>query len=68
MEQQTPPGRTCSACGSSACAFRSRRQIEADPEKDDPAQLETKHSCNKCEEEWKEKVPGVPQKAPPPSN
>src|SRR5262245_21840219 len=44
--------------------FRSRRQIQADPEKGEPAMLETKYRCKACNEEWKEKVPGVLQKAP----
>jgi hypothetical protein len=66
MEQQKPPGRTWSACRSGDSAFRSRRQIEADPEKGGPAQLETKYRCKACNEEWKEKAPGALQKAPPP--
>src|SRR5690242_2417554 len=40
----------CPACGSGDCAFRSRRQIEADPEKGEPGQLETKYSCKACNE------------------
>ena len=43
-----------------------RGSVEADPEKGEPAQLETKYRCKACNEEWKEKVPGVLQKAPPP--
>jgi hypothetical protein len=66
MEQQKPPGRMCPACGSGDYAFRSRRQIEADPEKGEPAQLETKYRCKTCNEEWKEKAPGVLRKVPPP--
>jgi hypothetical protein len=65
MEQKTPSGRSCPACGSSDYAFRSRRQIEADPATGEGPQLETKYRCKACSEEWKEKVPGVLQKAPP---
>jgi hypothetical protein len=66
MEQKKPPGRTCPACGSNDYGFRSRRQVEANTENGEPACLETKYRCKKCEEEWKEKVPGVLQKAPLP--
>jgi DNA-directed RNA polymerase subunit M/transcription elongation factor TFIIS len=66
MEQKTSPGRACPACGSSDYAFRSRRQIEADPPKGESTQLETKYRCKTCNEEWKAKVPGMLRKAPPP--
>ena len=65
MEQQTPPMRTCPACGSGEYAFRSRKQIEATAEQE--AMLETKYRCRACENEWKEKVPGVLKKRPPPT-
>jgi hypothetical protein len=65
MEQKTPRGRSCPACGSKVYAFRSRRQIEADPTTGEGPQLETKYRCKACNEEWKEKVPGVLRKAPP---
>jgi transposase-like protein len=66
MEQQKPRGRSCPACGSTNYAFRSRKQIEADPEKGvKEAMLETKYRCKACGEEWKEKVPGVMKKVPP---
>jgi DNA-directed RNA polymerase subunit M/transcription elongation factor TFIIS len=63
--EKAPPSRKCPACGSKDYTFRSRRQIEADPEKGEPAQLETKYRCKGCGEEWKDRVPGVLQKAPP---
>jgi hypothetical protein len=66
MEQQTPPGLKCPACGSKDYRFRSRRQIEADPTAGEGPHLETKYPCRICEKEWKEKVPGVLRKAPPP--
>lgn len=66
MEQQTPPGRVCPACGSADYQFRSRRQIEADPVTGEGPQLETKFRCKSCNEEWKVKEPGVLRKAPPP--
>ncbi len=61
---EKPAMRTCPACGSGDYAFRSRKQIEATPEQE--AMLETKYRCKACGEEWKEKVPGVLRKAPPP--
>jgi hypothetical protein len=64
--EQTPTSRACPACGSRGYTFRSRRQVEAVPDKGEPAQLETKYRSKGCNEEWKEKVPGVLQKAPPP--
>ena len=64
MEQQKPPGRACPACGSENYTFRSRKQIEATAEQE--AMLETKYRCKGCGNEWKETVPGVLKKAPPP--
>jgi DNA-directed RNA polymerase subunit M/transcription elongation factor TFIIS len=66
MEQQRPPGRSCPACGNKDYSFRSRRQIEADPATGEGPQIETKYRCKACNEEWKEKVRGLLQKAPPP--
>ena len=63
-EMDQPPKRLCPKCGSGDYAFRSRKQIEATAEK--PAELETKFRCKGCESEWKERVPGVLRKAPPP--
>lgn len=62
MERQNPPGRTCPACGSREYAFRSRKKIEANPEKGEPEQTETKYRCKLCGKEWKEKAPGVLRK------
>ena len=53
MGQQKPPGRTCPACGSGDYAFRSRRQIEAEPGKEE---TETKYRCKVCAHEWRVKV------------
>ena len=58
MDQQRPAARTCPACGSGDYQFRSRRQIEAAPEKGEPAQLETKYRCKACNEEWKVRSEG----------
>ena len=60
-EMDQPPKRLCPKCGGGNHAFRSRRQIEATAEK--PAELETKFRCKGCENEWKERVPGVLRKA-----
>ena len=56
MEQQKPVGRTCPACGSADYTFRSRKKIEADPEKGEPEAWETKYRCKACENEWKVRV------------
>lgn len=63
MDQPTKPSRACPKCGSDYYTFRSRKQIEATPEQE--AAVETKYRCRGCENEWKEKVPGVLQKPPP---
>ena len=47
MEQQRPAGRACPACGSDDSAFRSRKQVEVDPRKGEPARVEAKYG-------WKE--------------
>ncbi len=61
MEQQKPTGRTCAACGSPGYAFRSRRQIEAEPGKEETV---TKYRRKACAHEWRVKVssaePGNP--------
>jgi transposase-like protein len=63
MEQQNPPGRSCSVCGSRDYAFRSRKQIEATAEQE--AMLETKYRCKDCQKEWKEKMEGrLPERKP----
>ena len=48
--------RTCPKCGSNEYAFRSRKRIEADG--DQPAAIETKYRCKKCQHEWRERVEG----------
>ena len=58
------PKRVCPGCGSSNYTFRSRKQVEATAEKG--PELETKFRCRDCEAEWKERLPGVLKKAPPP--
>jgi len=63
MDSQ-PTRRTCPECGSDNYTFRSRKQIEATP--DHGPMLETKYKCKDCEEEWKEKTPGVLKKPPRP--
>lgn len=48
--------RTCPKCGSNDYAFRSRKRIEA--EGNQPAAVETKYKCKKCQHEWRERVKG----------
>ena len=55
--------RFCPECGSDNYTFRSRKQIQATAEKG--PELETKYLCRECENEWKERMPGVLKKAPP---
>jgi DNA-directed RNA polymerase subunit M/transcription elongation factor TFIIS len=54
MEQT---GRRCPKCGSEDYAFRSRKKIEADSEKGEPAAMETKYRCKACAHEWRVRVP-----------
>ena len=56
--------RACPKCGSVNYSFRNRKQIEATAEKG--PELETKYRCKDCEQEWKERTPGVLQKRQPP--
>ena len=58
-----PAKRACPECGSGNYTFRNRKQIEAKAEKG--PELETKYRCKDCEQEWKERAPGVLQKPPP---
>jgi transposase-like protein len=50
MEQ---PAKTCPKCRSDDYAFRSRKKIEVDPDKGEPAAVETKYRCKACGHEWK---------------
>ena len=43
---QMTTARACPKCGSSSYTFRSRKQIEATPEKG--PELETKYRCKDC--------------------
>ncbi len=64
MDEPAKPNRACRACGSGDYTFRSRKQIE--PTAEQEAMLETKYRCKACGDEWKEKVPGLLRKVPPP--
>jgi DNA-directed RNA polymerase subunit M/transcription elongation factor TFIIS len=55
MEQQTPPSRTCPACGSSDYQFRSRKKVGAEAGTEE---IETKYRCKACGKEWRVRVPG----------
>jgi transposase-like protein len=50
MDGQTPGERTCPACGSGDYTLRGRKQIEAEPGKQE---VETKYRCKACNHEWK---------------
>jgi C4-type Zn-finger protein len=58
MEQKQTPTRACPVCGSGDYQFRSRKKIDAVPEKGEPAQVETKYRCKTCGEEWRVRVAG----------
>jgi len=47
------PQRTCPACGSGDCTFRSRKKIAAQPDHGEGEAVETKYRCQACGHEWK---------------
>lgn len=53
MEQQK---RTCPACSSGEYLFRSRKKIEADPEKGEPEAWLTTYRCQGCGKDWRERT------------
>ncbi len=50
------PNKTCPKCGSGDYQFRSRKKIEADPDKGEPEAWETKYRCRACGKEWRVRV------------
>lgn len=57
MNPELTAKRTCPECGSSDYQFRSRKKIEADPEKGELEAIETKYKCKACGKDWRERVP-----------
>ena len=57
MEQGQFVMKTCPECGSGDYVFRGRKNVAANPEKGEPAAVETKYACRTCGHQWKVRVP-----------